>query len=136
MGTFKSLEEAREFFRGDRFASAAGMTLDELTEEGCTCSVTLSPLHRNALGGVMGGAIFTLADFAFAVACNQDHSPTVAIDVSIHFLSAPKGERLIARARRVKSGRTTGVWEVAVSDDLGRDVALFVGTGFKQQNNI
>ena len=133
MGTFGTLEEARAYFRNDRFAFSNGMTLDELTEEGCVCSVALRPEHRNALGGVMGVVIFTLADFAFAVASNQDHSPTVALDVNIHFLSAAKGEKLIARARRVKSGRTTSVYEITVTDDLGRDVALFIGTGYKQQ---
>ena len=138
MGSFKSLEEARAFFENDRFAFSNGMTLDELREDGCLCSVTLRPEHRNALGGVMGGVIFTLADFAFAVASNQDHSPTVALDVNIHFLSAARGERLLAQARRVKSGRTTGVYEITVTDDLGRTVALFIGTGYKQekQNNI
>ena len=136
MATFTSLQEAQAYFQNERFATSNGMTLEELSETRAVCAMEIAENHHNALGGVMGGAIFTLADFAFAVACNQDHSPTVAIDVSIHFLSAPRGERLIARARRVKSGRTTGVWEVAVSDDLGRDVALFVGTGFKQQNNI
>ncbi len=133
MGSFRTLEEARAYFQNDRFASSNGMTLDELTEEGCTCSVTLRPEHYNALGGVMGGVIFTLADFAFAVASNRDHSPTVALDVNIHFLSAAKGERLTAAARRVKSGRTTSVWEITVTDDLDRTVALFVGTGYKQQ---
>ncbi len=131
MGAFRSLEEAREFFRNDRFASSNGMTLDELREGGCVCSMTLRDDHRNALGGVMGGVIFTLADFAFAVASNHDHRSTVALDVNIHFLSASKGERLRAEARCVKSGRTTGVYEITVTDDLGKTVALFVGTGYK-----
>ena len=131
MSTFSGIEEAREFFTGDRFAMSNGMHLDELTDEGCTVSMDLREEHRNALGGVMGGVIFTLADFAFAVASNNDHQSTVALDVNIHFLSSTKGQRLTARARCVKSGRTTAVYEITVTDDTERTVALFIGTGYK-----
>ena len=108
-----------------------GMHLDELTDGGCTVSMDLREEHRNALGGVMGGVIFTLADFAFAVASNNDHRSTVALDVNIHFLSGAKGQRLTAKARCVKSGRTTAVYEITVTDDTERTVALFIGTGYK-----
>lgn len=130
-GTFQTLDEAREYFQGDRFAMNSGITLDELTDEGCVCSMTLCDDHRNANGGVMGGALFTLADFAFAVLSNHLHRPTVAQQVSVNFISAPKGVRLFATARCRKNGRTSCVINVDVSDDAGRDIAQFVGTGFK-----
>lgn len=131
MANFNSLEEAREFFYKDKFAVDTGITLDELTEEKAVCSLVLNDNHRNAYGGVMGGVIFTLADFAFAVLSNQIHQLTVAQQVNISYLSAPKGDKLIAQATCRKSGRTSSIVIVNVSDDLGRDVALFVGTGFK-----
>ena len=64
--TKMTMEEARAYFSEDRFATENGITLDELDGEHAVTSMTLSPRHRNAFGGVMGGAIFTLADFAFA----------------------------------------------------------------------
>ena len=131
MGTYKTLEEARENFKNDKFATNAGVTLDELTEEYCICSMELNDNHRNAYGGVMGGAIFTLADFAFAILSNNIHSLTVAQNVNILQLSAPKGNKLIAKATCRKNGRTTSIINVDVSDDTGRDVAQFIGTGFK-----
>ena len=131
MSTFASLQEAQAYFEGDRFATENGMTLDAIGEGTATCSMTLTRRHQNANGGVMGGAIFTLADFAFAAAVNQVHRPTVAQQVSINYLNAPKGARLMARARQLKDGRTTCVYVVDVSDDTGRPVAQFVGTGFK-----
>ena len=131
MANFNSLEEAREFFYKDKFAVDTGITLDELTEDKAICSLVLNDTHRNAYGGVMGGVIFTLADFAFAVLSNQIHQLTVAQQVSINYLSAPKGDKLIAEATCRKSGRTSSIVIVNVSDGLGRDVALFVGTGFK-----
>ena len=124
-------ESAREFFYKDLFAVNMGITLDELTEDEAVCSLELNENHKNAYGGVMGGAIFTLCDFAFAVMSNQIHQLTVAQQVSINYLSAPKGDKLIARARCRKSGRTSSIVIVDVEDNLGRDVAQFVGTGFK-----
>lgn len=131
MGTFRTVEEAREYFKGDRFATLNGMQLDELTEEMSVCSMTLGEGHKNANGGIMGGVMFTLADLAFASLANQIHRPTVAQQVSINYLSAPKGERLIAKAICKKNGRSTLVINVDVTDDTGREVAQFIGSGFK-----
>ncbi len=131
MVNFNTIESAREFFYKDKFAVNTGITLDELSEDEAICSLSLTDEHRNAYGGVMGGVIFTLADFAFAVLSNQIHQLTVAQQVDIHYLSAPKGDKLIAKATCRKSGRTSSIINVDISDDTGRDVAQFIGTGFK-----
>lgn len=131
MVNFETLESAREFFYKDKFAVNTGIVLDEITEDEAICSLELNDEHRNAYGGVMGGVIFTLADFAFAVLSNQIHQLTVAQQVDIHYLSAPKGDKLIAKATCRKSGRTSSIVNVDISDNLGRDVAQFIGTGFK-----
>lgn len=131
MVNFESVESAREFFYKDKFAVDTGITLDELSEDEAICSLNLNDNHRNAYGGVMGGVIFTLADFAFAVLSNQIHQLTVAQQVDIHYLAAPKGDKLIAKATCRKSGRTSSIVNVDISDDTGRDVAQFIGTGFK-----
>lgn len=131
MPTYNSIEEARENFKNDKFATNAGATLDELEEDYCICSMEITDNHKNAYGGVMGGAIFTLADYAFAILSNNIHSLTVAQNVNILYLSAPKGEKLIAKATCRKNGRTTSIINVDVSDETGRDVAQFIGTGFK-----
>ena len=131
MANFESVEEAREFFYKDKFAVNTGVTLDSLTEDEAVCSLDVTDEHRNAYGGVMGGVIFTLADFAFAVLSNHIHQLTVAQQVSINYLSAPKGDKLIAEAYCRKNGRNSSIIIVNVSDDIGRDVAQFVGTGFK-----
>ena len=134
MGSFTTIEEARAFFSGDRFATENGMTLDELDDRHAVCSLALSERHRNAQGGVMGGAIFTLADFAFATLTNDRERITVAQQVSVNYLAAPKGGRLVATARWRKDGQRSCVVNVDVADDTGRDVAQFVGTGFKLGN--
>ena len=131
MSTFKDVDEARAYFEGDRFAVENGMSIDALGPDWSECSMAITDRHRNANGGVMGGAIFTLADFAFAAASNNVHRPTVGLQVSISFMSNTRGTRLIARARCRKDGRTTCVYNIDVVDDLGRDIAQFIGTGYK-----
>ncbi len=131
MGRFKTIEEAREYFSRDRFATENGISLDELDDSHALCSLEVSDRHRNAYGGVMGGAIFTLADFAFAAITNGCDDVTVAQQVSINYLSAPKGGRLTARAEYRKDGRSSCVVNVDVKDDSGRDIAQFTGVGFK-----
>ncbi len=131
MGNFANIEDARRHFCKDLFATSNGIVLEELDDEHSLCSLEIGDRHRNAYGGVMGGAIFTLADLAFAALSNNHHQLTVALDVNINYLSAVKGSKLFARARCVKSGRTTSVYCVEVSDDTGRDIALFTGTGYK-----
>ncbi len=131
MGTFASTEEAKAFFAGDRYARLTGVELDELTDEYAAASLALRDDHKNAYGGVMGGAIFTLADFAFAALANHLHRPTVAQQVSINYLSAPKGGVLRAKAVCKKNGGRTMVINIDITDDTGRDVAQFIGSGFK-----
>lgn len=130
MGTFANIEEAREHFKNDRFATNTGIRIDDMGEDNATCSLILTDDHKNAYGGVMGGVIFTLADLAFAVCANNIHSLSVAQNVSINYLAAPKGDKLTAKAKCLKSGRTTSVINVMISDETG-DVALFTGTAFK-----
>ena len=131
MATFESIDEAREFFKGDKFATNIGVKLDELEEDSCVCILELCDDFKNAYGAVMGGTIFTLGDFAFAVLSNQLHRPTVGLQVSINYLSGSKGEKLIAKATVRKDGRTTSVLNVDITDDTGWDIAQFVGTGYK-----
>ena len=131
MRGFASIDDARAFFAGDRFATESGMTLEELDESHAVTSVEIGARHRNALGGVMGGAIFTLADLAFAALTNDRERAVVAQQVSVNYLAAPKGGRLVATARYKKDGRSSCVVNVDIVDDSGREVAQFVGTGFK-----
>ncbi len=131
MAAFETIDQARAFFEGDRFAANSGIGIDELGEDWCVCSMLVTREHQNANGGVMGGAIFTLGDFAFAVASNQVHKITVAQQVSINFLSAAREGRLFARAQCKKNGKTTCVFNVDIYDEKGRDIAQFIGSGFK-----
>ncbi len=130
----KTLQEIQEHYQNDKFATHAGCVITEADENRVVCEMPLTEKTQNAHGGVMGGAIFTLADFAFAALTNDRDRLVVAQQVSISYLAAPKGGRLVATARYRKDGRSSCVVNVDVSDDTGRDVAQFVGTGFKLES--
>lgn len=125
-------EEVREMFSHDLFATkAAGVEIDELDKRYAKCSMKVTKDHLNANNVVMGGALFTLADFAFSVACNTDNAPTVSLNCSINYLSPAATDIVYATAKCIKDGRTTCVYSVAVEDANGKLVAVFTGTGYK-----
>ena len=125
-----TIEEVREYFKGDKFASDAGMVIDEIGDHSAVCSVVLDGRHCNAMGNVMGGVHYTLADFAFTVASNWQKTGVVGINNSIAYLSPVKGKKLIARATLIKDGRTTCVYNIDITDDLGTKVANVQCMGF------
>ncbi len=131
MEEIRDLEWARKTFANDRFATdAAGVVIEEAGDKICRCSMKITPIHKNAAGGVMGGAIFTLADLTFAVAANFGGRMTVSISSNISFIGVCKGSVLYSEAHCVKSGRSTCFYEIEVNDDLGNKVAIVTITGF------
>ena len=125
-----TLEEVRTRFAHDRFATENGAVIEEVNEGYARCSMDITPLHLNAAGGVMGGAIYTLADFAFAVAANWNQPLHVSLTSQITYLAGAKGKKLIAQARMVKEGRSTCFYMIDVADDLGNIVAHVTTSGF------
>ncbi len=124
-----TIDQVRAYFADDKFATqAAGCRIAEAARGRAVCTMELAPVHYNAAGGVMGGALFTLADFALAVACNVDEPPTVSVSNTIEFLSSAKGTRLTATATCDKSGRSLGFYTVDVTDDTGRHIARMTAT--------
>ena len=105
--------------------------IDEIGERRATCSLVITKSHRNAMGAVMGGVYFMLADFAFAVAANSERMSCVSIHSDISFLSGAKGEKLVAKATCVKDGKSTVCYHVDVTDDMGILTAVVTVTGYK-----
>ena len=126
----KTLEEVRQIFANDRFATENGAVIEEIGDHSATCSLVITDSHRNAMGAVMGGTYFMLADFAFAVAANWEKMGCVSLHSDISFLGAAKGEKLIAKALCVKDGKTTVCYRVDVTDELGNLTATVTVTGY------
>ncbi len=126
----EEIEKARKFFDGDRFAVENGAVIEAIGDHYARCSMKLEPKHRNAVGIVMGGAYFTLADFAFAVAANWQRVGTVSLTSNITFCGAAKGEYICAEAVCKKDGRSTCLYEINVKDELGNLAAVVSINGF------
>lgn len=131
-----NLTKAQDFFEKDRFATAqAGCKIIELGDFYSKCSFKIGEKHLNGMGHVMGGAIFTLADFSFAVASNFNNAEkVVSVTSQISFLASPKGTELFAEASLIKNGHSTCIFQVKVYDDTGTDVAFCTMTGMKLRN--
>ncbi len=126
----KNIDEVREIFKNDRFATTNGMYIEEIGLDYAKCSLEISENHKNALGALMGGVSFTLADFAFAVAANLNGNITVSLSSSITYLSQPKGKKLYAEAKCEKDGKTTCYYAIRIFDELDTQVAHIVTNGF------
>ena len=126
----KSLEEVRKIFEGDRFATENGAVIEEIGNHSATCSLVITASHRNAMGAVMGGTYFMLADFAFAVAANWEKMGCVSIHSDISFLGSAKGKKMTAKAVCIKNGKSTSCYRVDVTDDLGNLTATVIVTGY------
>lgn len=126
----KTLEEVRKMFESDRFATGNGAVIEEIGPKSATCSLMLTEIHQNAMGAIMGGVYFMLADFAYAVAANWEQAGWVSLRSDISFLGASKGKKLIAKAVCLKEGKTTACYRVDVTDESDNLLTTVTMTGY------
>ena len=116
----------------DHATHALGMVLGEINTGEAEIAMTVREDMVNGHGLCHGGLIFTLADSAFAYACNTHNRRTVASGARIEFLAPARlGDQLTARATQLSQGRSTGVYDVIVSRSDGVQVALFRGNAHR-----
>ena len=126
-----NLEKAKEFFAADCYATeVTGIEIVAVGEHYAKCQLNVDGRHKNAVGHVMGGVIFTMADFVFAVATNFDApSPTVTVTSNISYLASPRGNTLYGESKLLKDGRRNCFYEITITDDLGTTVAIVTTNG-------
>jgi acyl-CoA thioesterase len=124
--------QGRDMFERDLFAKHTGIELLDVSPGRATARLSIQPHHLNGVGIVQGGAIFTLADLAFAAAANSHGPVAVAVNVSITFLKAARSGTLLAEAREVGLNPKLGSYTVEVKDDTGSVVALFQGLAYRK----
>ncbi len=127
-----TFEELRQTFSKDLFATqATGIEILEVDEHYARCGLEIKSIHRNAMGAVMGGVLFTIADFAFAVAANSDGLEWVSLESSIHYLSSAPSQQIFASTKCIRQGRTTCLYEIELRNELDRLLALVTTSGMK-----
>lgn len=116
----------------DAFSQWMGIQVLDIQEGYSKIKMTIRKEMVNGFGIVHGGIPFSLADSAFAFACNNRNNLSVALDVTITFTKAVNiGDELTAEAKEVHNGRSTGVYLITVTNQKNEQVALFKGTCFR-----
>jgi len=128
--------DLQRFFERDRFAAEAGIVLTEVSPGLARTRVELRAGHLNGVGIAQGGLLFTLADLAFAAACNSHGTVAVAVDVSISFMKAVSRGVLVAEAREEARTARVSTCLVRVTDEAGDLVALFKGTAYRKKETL
>lgn len=120
--------------RYDRVGRGLGVRVVAVEPYAVSLALTVRAEMLNAHGVCHGGVIFSLADSAFAYACNSQNDSALATAGTIQFLSpARQGEELIATARQAAQQRRIGLYDVTVATADGRKVALFRGSSYRVQ---
>ncbi len=130
------MEKIRNFFKKDRFAAHNDITLIELRPGYAKAEFTISNKHLNGVDITHGGAIFTLADLAFAVASNSHGTVAVGVSATISYLKATNQGTLTAEAKEVSINPKLATYQVDVRDENNELVAIFQGTVYRKKTNL
>lgn len=126
------IEALKEKFEtGDLFPRSLGIELVELTPGRAVVAMTVTEGMANFHGTAHGGALFTLADTAFALSCNSHGTPAVALSVTMDYMApARPGDRLVAVAEEAQRTKRTGSYHITVTANGGTKIAFFRGLAF------
>lgn len=126
----------REYFNRDEFAKLCGMEVVSMSPGHSICRMKIGPQHFNGYGSVQGGAIFTLADLAFAAASNAHGRVAVGINVNITYMKAAKSGTLQAEARELSANPKLATYTVDITDDNKNLIAVFQGLVYRKSETV
>jgi acyl-CoA thioesterase len=130
------MDDITAFFTNDHFAAGCGVELVSAAPGHAIARMHIETRHHNAIGTAQGGAIFTLADFAFAVASNSHGTVALAANVSITYMKAVRAGLLTAEAKEISTNPRLGSYTVTVTDETGDVVALFQGLAYRKKDAL
>ena len=121
----------------DLFSQWLGIEVLEIKEGYSKIKMTVRKEMINGFGIVHGGIAFSLADSTFAFACNNRNVLSVALDTSINFIKPVHvGDVLIAEAKELHNGKSTGLYHITITNQNEHIVALFKGTCFRTNKTL
>jgi acyl-CoA thioesterase len=121
-----------ENVKNDQFAILLGIEIVEVRIGYALLKLCIEEKHLNGIGMVQGGALFTLADYAFGVAANADGSTAVGINANISYFKTPKGKTIYAEAMEESTNKKICGYKVLIKDEDGSLVASFSGLGYRK----
>ena len=122
--------------RKDRFAKCNDIELIEIGEGTAKAQMVVTENHLNGLRTVQGGALFTLADLAFAAASNSRGKITVALDSNVHFIKAVSSGTLTATASEISLRRTIGIYKAEIRNEEDELIAVFQFTAYRKEPKV
>ena len=126
-----------KIFADDLFSQWLGIEILEIRDGYSKIQMTVRSEMMNGLGIVHGGICFSLADSCFAFACNNRNNLSVALDTAINFLKPVHvDDILIAEAKEMHNGRSTGLYHITISNQRDHVVAFFKGTCFRTNKTL
>jgi acyl-CoA thioesterase len=133
----KAKQVVAHMMQHDLFSQWLGIEVLEIKEGYSKIKMIVRNEMMNGLGIVHGGIAFSLADSAFAFACNNRNVLSVALDTSINFLKPVHvADVLTAEAKELHNGKSTGLYHITISNQNGHTVALFKGTCFRSSKSL
>jgi acyl-CoA thioesterase len=130
-------EVVNHMMENDFFSQWLGIEVLEIKEGYSKIKMTVRKEMVNGFGIVHGGIPFSLADSAFAFACNNRNNLSVALDTSINFIKAVHvGDELTAEAIEIHNGRSTGLYHITIINQTGQVVAQFKGLCFRTNKSL
>ena len=127
------MEKYKEFFKADRFAANAGVELLEVKPGFAKARMLVTKEHLNAGGVCQGGALFTLADLAFAAVANSHDQLTLSINANITFFRSAKEGYVYAEATEVFNHHRIPFIEVRITDEMGELIGMMTSSGYRKQ---
>jgi acyl-CoA thioesterase len=128
----RAIQVVARMMKDDLFSQWLEIEVLEVKEGYSKIKMTIRKEMVNGFGIVHGGIAFSLADSAFAFACNNRNNLSVALDTSINFIKPVHvGDQLIAEAREIHNGKSTGLYHISVVNQANHLVAFFKGTCFR-----
>ena len=125
-----------KLLENDRFAAFVGVELIEIQPGYAVAKMEITEKHLNGVNIIQGGAIFTLADFAFAAASNACGQITVGINANISYFKPSDGKTLIAVAKEVSSSHKIANYMVEVFNENKDHIAQLSITGYKKKESM
>lgn len=130
-------ESVKKMLEHDRFSQWLGLNVESVAEGHARVSMTIKEDMLNGFAVVHGGVLFALADSAFAFACNSRDNLSLALDAVVSFIKkASLGDVITAQVEEVHNGKTTGVYEVKLTNQKNELVAQFRGTAFRTGKSV
>ena len=129
-------EKIKEYFLNDKYAELTGIKIVDVKKGYCKAEMEVLPKHLNAAGVIQGGALFTLADFAVAVAANTRGQLALSIQAAISFIKGISKGKVYAVATEVSEPKKLGNYEVIITDHDGNTIASFNSIVYRKKDKL